>query len=621
MQLKYKISITMTLFSLLILGFVSYFYSQMSYKSVLEHEKDTLVNNVLESARDIKMELLSKLSNVQTISLAPIVTDSLYMNNIKCALQGEETLQEHIQKLNTEWVLAHDEESEFIKPYLNNPLALFLKQQQDSFSGVYGEIFITNEHGVLVASTGKLTTLSHANKYWFKEAYADGKGKVFFDDRGFDASANGYVIGIVVPIKANGEIIGIIKANVNIMKTLSNTVKVYSELYKGSLKIVRTKGAIVYEESLPPLSTSVNSKILVNLQKRETGSKIIKNYNQEVLIAYAPVTVSLNGESLAFGGKVKTSSSSKGNDGETWHTVIKYDKELALQESRDTNLNIIYIGLVLTFFSFLASLVIGRWISSPIEKLQQAQLELNKQEEIMVAQSRHAAMGEMISMIAHQWRQPISVIAMGANNMMADIELDIIDKKHLELYSKDILNKTQELSKTIDDFKNFFRPEKEFSNVLVEDVLNDVFSVIGQSLVDDGISVSREFNNGKEIKTYPRELMQVLINIIKNAKEAIDSSNAKERHISIFVNELQGEILIKVCDSGGGIGDDVIGNIFNPYFSTKSQNVGTGIGLYMSKTIIEKHLNGILSAYNVGSGACFEIRLPLSIEADGEHNE
>jgi len=621
MQLKYKISITMTLFSLLILGLVSYFYGQMSYKSVLKHEKQKILEGAVESAREIKVELLSKLSNVKTISLAPIVLDSLKINNVECATDENETLQEHIQMLNERWMHAYDENDAFVKPYLNNPLALFLKEQQTAFSGVYGEIFITNSYGVLVATTGKLTTLSHAHKYWWQEAYADGKGKVFFDDRGFDASVNGYVIGIVVPIKADGEIIGILKANVNIMTTLSSAVKQYKKLNMGTLAIARTKGAIVYEESLPPLSTSVNPKILKNLQQKETGSRVIKNYNQEVLVAYAPVEMSLDDEKITFGGKPKTSGSFKGNNGEIWHTVIKYDKKLALRESRDTNINIILIGLVLTFFSFLASILIGRWISSPVEKLQQAQAELQKQEEIMVAQSRHAAMGEMISMIAHQWRQPISVIAMGANNIMADVELEMVDEKRLEIYSKDILNKTQELSKTIDDFKNFFRPDKELSNVLVEDILNDVFSVVGQSLANDDIEVTREFHNGREIQTYKRELMQVLINIVKNAKEAIDASEAKERKISIVINETKDEMLIQICDSGGGIKEEIMGNIFDPYFSTKSQNVGTGIGLYMSKTIIEKHLNGILSAYNLGSGACFEIRLPLTIETDGEHNE
>ncbi len=397
-------------------------------------------------------------------------------------------------------------------------------------------------------------------------------------------------------------------------------MKQYKKLNMGTLRIARTKGAIVYEESLPPLSTSVNPKILKNLQQRETGSRVIKNYNQEVLVAYAPVDMSLDDEKITFGGKPKTSGSFKGNNGEIWHTVIKYDKNLALRESRDTNINIILIGLVLTFLSFLASIFIGRWISSPVEKLQQAQAELQKQEEIMVAQSRHAAMGEMISMIAHQWRQPISVIAMGANNIMADVQLEMVDAKRLELYSKDILAKTQELSKTIDDFKNFFRSDKELHDVLVEDVLRDVFSVIGQSLVNDDIEVTKELLSTKEITTYPRELMQVLINIVKNAKEAIESSDSKERKISILVNETKDEVFIKICDSGGGIREDIIGDIFNPYFSTKSQNVGTGLGLHMSKTIIEKHLNGIITAYNLGNGACFEIRLPFSLEIDGENN-
>ena len=621
MQLKYKISMVMTIFSLFIVGFVSYFYSQMSDVNVLKYEENNLIKNSVETSREIKEELLAKLAAVEMMSLAPIVSRSLEMSNVECALEDDKSLKEHIDALNKKWMLVHDENNEFVKSYLNNSLALFLKEVQKSFSGTYGEIFITNIHGALVASTGKLTTLSHAQKYWWKEAYANGAGKVFFDDRGFDISVNGYVIGIVVPVKANGKIIGILKANVNIMSGLNRIVKVYNDSNKGSLNIVRTKGNIVYKESLSPLSTSIDSEILVNLQKREIGGRIITDNGEKILVAYAPVEMSVGDKKMAFGGKVKTIASYKGNNAEIWHTVIKYDKNLALQESRETNMNIIYIGLLLTFLSFLTSLLIGRWISSPIEELQQAQEELQKQEEMMVAQSRHAAMGEMISMIAHQWRQPISTIAMGANSIMADVELEMIEEKKLKSYSKDIIDKTQELSKTIDDFRNFFRPDKELTDVLIEDILSDVFSVIGQSLANDGIEVTKEFHNGREIRTYPRELMQVLINIIKNAKEAMETTGAKERKISILVSERESELLIKICDSGGGIADDIIERIFDPYFSTKSQNVGTGLGLYMSKTIIEKHLNGIITAYNSGSGTCFEIRLPFSVEVDGGYDE
>ncbi|MEA1954880.1 MAG: HAMP domain-containing sensor histidine kinase [Campylobacterota bacterium] len=250
-------------------------------------------------------------------------------------------------------------------------------------------------------------------------------------------------------------------------------------------------------------------------------------------------------------------------------------------------------------------------IFTDITEAEDAYTTLKEQENIMMAQSRHAAMGEMISMIAHQWRQPISVIAMGANNILADIELEMVDETTLKSGAEDIVKQTQELSKTINDFKNFFKPKTDVEEVFLEDIFNDVFTVIGKSLENNNIKVIKELPTDLKIKTYARELMQVFINIIKNSKEAIVDNN-NEGKISILVKEDKGEIIIKICDSGGGIKKEIIGKIFNPYFSTKSKNTGTGIGLYMSKTIVERHLNGILIAYNTDTGACFEMKLPMN---------
>ena len=248
-----------------------------------------------------------------------------------------------------------------------------------------------------------------------------------------------------------------------------------------------------------------------------------------------------------------------------------------------------------------------------ITDLEDAYNELQNKEEIMIAQSRHAAMGEMISMIAHQWRQPISVIAMGANNILADIELNTVDEKTLKYSAKDIIAKTQELSKTIDDFRNFFRPGKVAESMLPEDIFSEALSVIGKSLENNDIEIVTEFNNGKEIKTYSRELMQVLINIIKNAKEVLVEKRPQDRKIFIYIKDTKNEVKIDICDNAGGIKEDIKDKIFDPYFTTKDKKSGTGLGLYMSKTIVQKHLKGNIDAYNKNGGACFEIRLPYTI--------
>ena len=236
--------------------------------------------------------------------------------------------------------------------------------------------------------------------------------------------------------------------------------------------------------------------------------------------------------------------------------------------------------------------------------------ELQHNEELMLAQSRHAAMGEMISMIAHQWRQPISVIAMDANNILADIELEMLEENSLRRTSANIIHQTQELSKTIDDFRNFFRPEKEAQEIVVKELFDDAFGVIGKSLQNSQIEFSLEVDETMKLTTYSRELMQVLINIIKNSKEALIERGIKNKKISIFTKEEKEYFTFKFCDNAGGIKEEDMQNVFDPYFTTKGEKNGTGLGLYMSKTIVEKHLQGLLSVENDAEGACFIIKVP-----------
>lgn len=239
---------------------------------------------------------------------------------------------------------------------------------------------------------------------------------------------------------------------------------------------------------------------------------------------------------------------------------------------------------------------------------------LKETEELMIVQSRHAAMGEMISMIAHQWRQPISAIAMGANNILADIELELLNEKVLNETANDILNKTKELSKTIDDFRNFFRPQKDKEVVSIEDIFSNTFEVVGKSLEHHSVNVIKEFDYHDKITTYSRELMQVLINILKNAKEALTEHTKEQREITISVVEgASKKISIKICNNGGTIPKDIIDKVFDPYFSTKDEKQGTGLGLYISKTIVEKHLKGTIKVKNIEDGVCFTINLPKEI--------
>jgi PAS domain S-box-containing protein len=238
------------------------------------------------------------------------------------------------------------------------------------------------------------------------------------------------------------------------------------------------------------------------------------------------------------------------------------------------------------------------------------QLKLKEQEEMMIAQSRHAAMGEMISMIAHQWRQPISVISMDANNILADIELESVQTETLKENVGDIISQTQHLSRTIDDFRDFFKPNKLKSEVRIAEVFEDALKIIEKSIENNKIELINNFHSDSVVNIYARELLQVFINILKNAKEALMESPNEEKKITTSIYEEGNFVVVDICDNAGGIDNAIMHAIFDPYFTTKDEKNGTGLGLYMSKIIVEKHLLGELKVINAGTGACFNLKIP-----------
>jgi len=249
-----------------------------------------------------------------------------------------------------------------------------------------------------------------------------------------------------------------------------------------------------------------------------------------------------------------------------------------------------------------------------LTQIKEAQHRLDEQERMIFAQSRFAAMGEMIGMIAHQWRQPITAIGMGANNMIMDIELGDINaqifKKHLEQISTQV----QFLSATIDDFRNFFRPNREMSEVNIDSIVEGALKIIGKSLENNNIEVRKQTAYNPIVKAYESELVQMLMAIISNAKDAIMERSIKSAEITISTMQnpdFPGFVELQICDNGGGIPVEIIDRIFEPYFTTKSTKNGTGLGLYIAKTIIEKHQNGSVGVKNKEDGACFWIRLPV----------
>jgi PAS domain S-box-containing protein len=234
----------------------------------------------------------------------------------------------------------------------------------------------------------------------------------------------------------------------------------------------------------------------------------------------------------------------------------------------------------------------------------------NRQKDfLLIRQSRQAAMGEMIGNIAHQWRQPLTTIALLIQDLSENYSYGEFTQEYLESTIDHAMQVIQFMSNTIDDFRGFFKPDKQKESFLIGETIRKTISFTGASLKDKNINVDVETDDSIYISGYPNEYSQVLFSIINNAKDALLENGVENSLISIKAWDEQGRSVVTIADNAGGIPEDVMDKIFEPYFTTKEQGKGTGVGLYMAKTIIEKHMSGKLSARNIGDGAEFRIEV------------
>ena len=239
--------------------------------------------------------------------------------------------------------------------------------------------------------------------------------------------------------------------------------------------------------------------------------------------------------------------------------------------------------------------------------------ELHQHQEKLLINSRSAAMGEMISMIAHQWRQPLSVINTIISTLRIQKELDILEDKEVdESYTK-IEETIQYLSNTIDDFRNFFKKRKILSKISLYEIFEKSTILLKTDMELKEIKYTQNIDKELMISTYQNELIQALISIFKNALDALNEVKIVDKEIMVNVQSYATHLTITIKDNGGGIKNEIIQKVFEPYFSTKSKN-GTGLGLYMCKAIIEKNLKGKLSISSQDNFTEVLIELPHSIK-------
>lgn len=240
-------------------------------------------------------------------------------------------------------------------------------------------------------------------------------------------------------------------------------------------------------------------------------------------------------------------------------------------------------------------------------KMKIAEEEKTQQQEFLAHQSKLASMGEMIGNIAHQWRQPLTHLSYVLMNLKTAFDKDRLTAEYFDKKSKEANSQLEFMSHTINDFKDFFKMSKQKEKFNVKQSIDEVINLLSASLKANKIEVDFAYEEDITLDTYRGEFLQVLFNLINNAKDEYSRQNILDAKIFINLHKKENKTLIEVLDKAGGIESEVISKVFEPYFTTKEK--GLGIGLYMSKMIIERNMNGKLEVQNYENGALFKIIL------------
>ena len=306
--------------------------------------------------------------------------------------------------------------------------------------------------------------------------------------------------------------------------------------------------------------------------------------------------------------------------------IFKNLDEIDISEINEFKKHSFYYLIFFLIFIYLSIFIIAYYLYS--KRLKELNISLQKTIEyeimkndeknrILFQQNKMAAMGEMIGNIAHQWRQPLSVITVLASSLKVKKELDILEEKdYLESYNL-ILETANYLSNTIDDFQYYFSPNKNKNSFNTKNLIDKSLKLSSMEFKEHNINVIKNIEEFEALN-FENELLQVVINILNNAKDELIKKDAK-RYIFIDLFKKDKNIIIKIKDNAGGIDKNVIDRVFEPYFTTKHKSKGTGIGLYMCQEIIVKHIEGTIQVSNEiyeyeneeFIGAKFEITLAL----------
>jgi signal transduction histidine kinase len=243
-------------------------------------------------------------------------------------------------------------------------------------------------------------------------------------------------------------------------------------------------------------------------------------------------------------------------------------------------------------------------------KVAERAAELREKDELLLVQGRQAAMGEMIANIAHQWRQPLNSLALIIQELSYSSDKNQLTRENVKLCTAKSMGLIQHMSKTMDNFRDFFKPDIAKSRFNVSDVISSCITIVEDRINSLNVELTLSIVSDSVVNGYQNNFAQVILNIINNACDALVERKVKEPKISITVSGDQDKSTVAISDNAGGVPPEVIDKVFDPYFTTKGSQQGTGIGLFMAKTIVEKNMGGKLTVNNNADGAEFRIEIP-----------
>ncbi|MBF0382830.1 MAG: response regulator [Magnetococcales bacterium] len=368
MRLQNKLALLIFAFGVISLPVVAGIYFYHNQTSYLETKQQSLLEIALEHGEKLSLLLESRAAIVDILANNTVIHQALINSNSNFTNLSPDQRTKHIKNLDKQWQKAESADDQFVQPYLNNSVAKLLKSHQNSNKGVYGEIFLTNKFGATIATTSKLTTLAHAHKYWWAVGYNQSQGRIFFDDRGFDKSVAGYVLGVVVPVRQNGKVIGIMKANINIIGVLNRIIGDEFIGKSAKIAIVRSGGAVVLEAGKEPLSTKLHNRTVKKMASHSPGYLLDKE--EDTITAFYPISITMGDKNFAFGGKYKSDDHILGNKDEIWFIHLTQRLSYVLTNLKKRTTQLLWIGFILFVIMGVIAWLLGRKLAQPVVQLE-----------------------------------------------------------------------------------------------------------------------------------------------------------------------------------------------------------------------------------------------------------